>query len=527
MKGSKRSFLFQLCLGLLVMGAMQAGEPVQAQEFHIYGLRAMGMGGAGVAAVRDASAIYWNPAVQGYFKRDDGDYEAEYSSAGTVSTFQIGLHQHEEFGSVVNDILNSDIDSLMDDPEAYLLPGGVPNFAAASNYMSVYNSLTDFLLENPGVSVSITSGILANFRNFGLGVIVLGEVGAATVADLENIGIYDTAGERSVAIAGLQALAPPGPPNQYFTALESSIIEARIEAISSDWAGGGGAGSFVNVADSAFALAPPGSKEDAMEALYLYASAVSAPSFTNNQSMVVSQGAVIGEVPLSFGYAINKYVSVGANLKLLYAFVSSMSISVQDAESDDYLNSILDNTETAYSFGIDLGVYGRWKRLRAGILARNINAPSFDYPSVSNNFFQPLKESFTLSPQVRAGLAYLLFDSLVLALDLDLTDNDSFYGELPGGGDYSSRNISFGAEWTPKRILHEFLSVRLGGFSNLSSSDIPIVLTGGLGINLWAFHMDIGGAVSTTTDEITGIEDVGDVTWPTYANLGLAFSMVF
>ena len=49
----------------------------------------------------------------------------------------------------------------------------------------------------------------------------------------------------------------------------------------------------------------------------------------------------------------------------------------------------------------------------------------------------------------------------------------------------------------------------------------------GLGLNIAAFHMDIGGAVSTTTDKVSGIEDVGDVTWPTQANLGLAFSMFF
>jgi len=34
-----------------------------AEEFHIVGSRAMGMGGAGVAVTRGVLSTYWNPAV--------------------------------------------------------------------------------------------------------------------------------------------------------------------------------------------------------------------------------------------------------------------------------------------------------------------------------------------------------------------------------------------------------------------------------------------------------------------------------
>lgn len=50
---------------LFVLAALLAAAPVSALEWHTMGARAIGMGGAGVAAAQGPLAAYWNPAALG------------------------------------------------------------------------------------------------------------------------------------------------------------------------------------------------------------------------------------------------------------------------------------------------------------------------------------------------------------------------------------------------------------------------------------------------------------------------------
>ena len=54
----KRPFLLLMVLVLLIAPAAS-----QAAQFAVFGPRALGMGGASVAAVNDSTAVYWNPAA--------------------------------------------------------------------------------------------------------------------------------------------------------------------------------------------------------------------------------------------------------------------------------------------------------------------------------------------------------------------------------------------------------------------------------------------------------------------------------
>jgi hypothetical protein len=56
---------------LLVMVFLLAPAMAQAVQFSIVGPRALGMGGASVAAVNDSTAVYWNPAALADFKKVD------------------------------------------------------------------------------------------------------------------------------------------------------------------------------------------------------------------------------------------------------------------------------------------------------------------------------------------------------------------------------------------------------------------------------------------------------------------------
>ena len=120
----RKSNVFRFFLCVLVLLGAQAFTHVQAQEFHIYGMRALGMGGAGVAAVRDVTSIYWNPAAQGFFEKEQSDVEAEYSRSGGILGLQAGLRQHEEFGAHVDRVIELGIEDLADDPVGFLFPNG-------------------------------------------------------------------------------------------------------------------------------------------------------------------------------------------------------------------------------------------------------------------------------------------------------------------------------------------------------------------------------------------------------------------
>ncbi|MFN7951005.1 MAG: conjugal transfer protein TraF [bacterium] len=62
-----------------------------AQELPLVGARAVGMGGASVAAVADESALFWNPGVLGVLGGDGTGAEVGASSSRRPAPFSVGL----------------------------------------------------------------------------------------------------------------------------------------------------------------------------------------------------------------------------------------------------------------------------------------------------------------------------------------------------------------------------------------------------------------------------------------------------
>jgi hypothetical protein len=58
-------------IALLTLVLMTLPAASQAEQFSVVGPRALGMGGASVAAVNDSTAVYWNPAALADFRRVD------------------------------------------------------------------------------------------------------------------------------------------------------------------------------------------------------------------------------------------------------------------------------------------------------------------------------------------------------------------------------------------------------------------------------------------------------------------------
>jgi hypothetical protein len=62
----KKQWILTLALALFIIPKIAQAEP-----FAIVGPRALGMGGASVAAVNDSTAVYWNPAALAHFRKVD------------------------------------------------------------------------------------------------------------------------------------------------------------------------------------------------------------------------------------------------------------------------------------------------------------------------------------------------------------------------------------------------------------------------------------------------------------------------
>ena len=128
------------------------------------------------------------------------------------------------------------------------------------------------------------------------------------------------------------------------------------------------------------------------------------------------------------------------------------------------------------AFGIDVGaIYRPSSWLRFGLVAKDINQPTFDTPG---------GEELKLGPQVRGGVAVKPYSSLTLTADVDVTSNKTF---VPG---IKSQVLSLGAEQT---IFSQFMSFRLGAFKNMKDAGTPFTPTAGLGLRIFALRVDVGG----------------------------------
>jgi hypothetical protein len=210
---------------------------------------------------------------------------------------------------------------------------------------------------------------------------------------------------------------------------------------------------------------------------------VSTPvTVTQTPSTVLLTGAMAlpafeaRQVAFSYAYAFSdKMFSFGVTGKLIQGAAYSGNTTLTGGT---YV-SIRDNfgkPTLSTAFGIDVGaIYRPSSWLRFGVVAKDLNQPTFDTPGAGE---------LKLSPQVRGGLAINPYSSLTLTADVDVTSNKTL---VPG---IKSQVLSLGAEQT---IFSEFLSFRLGGFKNMQDASTPFTPTAGLGLRIYAFRIDVGG----------------------------------
>ena len=195
---------------------------------------------------------------------------------------------------------------------------------------------------------------------------------------------------------------------------------------------------------------------------------------------LAGQMALLGlearQVAFSYAYAFSdKTFSIGVTGKILQGAAYRGSTTLTGG-TDVSVTENFGKPTISTAFGIDVGaIYRPSSWLRFGIVAKDINQPTFDTPG---------GEELKLGPQIRGGIAINPYSSLTLTADVDATSNKTF---VPG---VKSQVLSLGVEQT---IFSEFLSFRLGAFKNMKDTGTPFTPTAGLGLRIFAFRLDVGG----------------------------------
>ncbi|WP_455245917.1 conjugal transfer protein TraF [Petrachloros mirabilis] len=184
----------------------------------------------------------------------------------------------------------------------------------------------------------------------------------------------------------------------------------------------------------------------------------------------------IRQAAFSYAYAFaDKTFSIGVTAKLLQGAAYSGSAALQGG-NDLKITDNLGKAAISTAFGVDVGaIYRPSSWLRVGIVAKDINQPTFDDLGGGE---------LKIEPQIRGGIALNPYSTLTLTGDVDITANKTF---IPG---LKSQVLSLGAEQT---ILSQFLSFRVGAFKNMKDAGTPFTPTAGLGIRIYAFRLDLGG----------------------------------
>lgn len=494
--------LSALCFSVLTALFFTSGA--EARDWTIVGPRALGMGGANVAVANDSTASYWNPAAFGFFKNDDGgDYgKRKWSGAADAG---IGARIHEDLGEQLNRIMDFDFSTLGGNVPA----AKVPDFLLLVNELKLFEDN-----ENSALTINFNAAASAQASHYGFGTYVFADISARGDLDLVNIAPGTTAGANIItelSTAGTFGSAPAG--DYYFTAGEKAALISQIEVLAG-W-NTTTATDFIQAVDYGLSQAPASTVIPAdiaavtVNVATVASAAGTGNTFDTNTSSLLFKGIAVAEFPITFGYAVTDDFAIGGNIKYMKARVYNTEVPVFNTDFGDALDTATDSYMDSSNFGVDVGLLYRFgDDLRVGLVGRNINSPSFDMlPLLAGD-----ADHVTEDVQLRAGVAYKPLNFVTLAVDMDLIENDTTVS-----GSYKSRNLGGGVEVS----LLNVLQLRAGAYKNMAESDIGVVYTAGLGLNLWAVNLDLGASMASETTTV----DTSDL--PKEVKVEAALSMLF
>lgn len=474
-----------LCVMVVCLGT------ADAEQFALTGARAIAMGGANAASVRDATAQWQNPAVFGFFGRSEWATNAVdnngLSSQGfswELIGFGAGYTLTDDMGRYLDILSDIEFDSF----DAGSLSNNAGNVDALLSMAGIVGSLD----RGDALYVDAAAGTSVQIGHFGVGIRMFGEAGAWTVPDTDNLGLggyadttdlvneiegaasnegFSWDGSYNLSLAQRTELG-----NALGVAPDSTTIQYLDDQFGNLGASGDLTGSEINAA------------------IDLFGSLVGGGSIDTNLTAVVGRGFTLFEIPVSYGWALNENLSVGATAKLMYGNVLGTKVWMFNDDNDQVLSDVSDNAESSMNVGLDLGMLYRIPNFQFAVVGHNLNRPTFDgftdTVDLTLNGGTTQTETIRipdvkLDPQLTVGAAYMPSQRLTLEGSLDLLEVGTL---LPG---YDIQRLSFGGE-----VDVWLLSLRLGAYRNLAASWQDWVATAGVGVNLAGVKVDFGGAYS-------------------------------
>jgi hypothetical protein len=501
------SFLLICCFSLFAESAFALD--------YFKGTKAMGMGGARVASTDSTRAQYYNPAAFGFMglmeknraSINASKYQKKDSDTEEFVRFDVDNNNlgRKDWGMGILDfglrarILEEEFVDILQDFEDVF---DKEDIEGATEIKSIIR-LTDFVnrAQNLNDKQILSTDISVNAGNFRTGNFAVGlDFSACTAFKLENFDIDTSAysfNQEAKDSLGSVDNVDSSYTIQYLSDAQKNTLTGTDYNFSDDEVGeidyligdqiregNVEAGDVNGLVEQLIELTEDTGASGTEDANEIVEGTITANTFW------------VAEFPVSYGYAFNKYLSVGGNFKIMVG---------EEREDRLIFEEGTDRTEEeskqSTTFGIDVGVMGRMEKFNFGFMARNLNTPQFDKINSGD---------IELKPQVCIGAAFIPFQNLTIEADIDLTENESYEG-------YETQNISVGAEFDTR-----LLALRGGIVKNLSAKQgSGISYSAGVGLNVWLLRLDFG--LSFTQNFVT----YDDTDIPEELQIGLNVEMDF
>ncbi|MDA3962939.1 MAG: conjugal transfer protein TraF [Planctomycetota bacterium] len=481
---------------------------VGAAERHYTGPRGVAMAGANVASANPMQAQTYNQAVLGFLRWDqetnaDQTQSASENAEDWVVTSKYGMTADLSAGVQFQGDLQPTLDAIQA-AEANLKEVEASGLSAleTQSYITLIERLA--ALETNTLSVDGDANLVVTGRrgNWALGgQLWFDTTGFVTDADLSNLAL-NTANALAAGLNNNAAELIKGDPNGYEISRLSSdqVANLRNAGYSED---------AVRALDSQLLGISPETQEKLVDAVAQLPLA-ELDSLADNQTRVTLASLMVFEIPVSYGYAFNEYISVGGSLKAMYGVVGGREIQVFDPETSQLLFETGQNTTESFQGGLDLSLLARWEWLRAGLTGRNLNEPTFDSPELLGR----ATEDITIDRNITTGIAIDPLSWITTELSVDLVD----YHRLNTRDDWQA--LALAVELRPLKQL----ALRGAYSTNITSSEDRSedeMITLGIGYTGSTVQFELAAGLGTNT--VT----YDDITVPTGARLSLGFGVAF